>query len=51
MACVICRVNGSKQCNGHCGACECGDEPCDGPWPDMKPSERMFDGRPWIPGE
>lgn len=48
-ACFFCKPNNEYVCDGeHCGRCMAGQEPLG---EDQKPSERMYDGRPWIPGE
>lgn len=46
-ACFFCHLNNQYICDQeHCGGCPAGDEPVD----EAKPSERMYDGREWIPG-
>jgi len=56
--CFFCKPNNQHVCDGeHCGGCVVGQDPHGDVSAralvveDGKPSERMYDGRPWIPGE
>ncbi|RQW89947.1 MAG: hypothetical protein EHM79_02250 [Geobacter sp.] len=45
--CFLCERTNSIVCDGHCGGCPKGEDSDQ----EGKPSERMYDGRAWIPGD